>query len=66
MKGHKYIAWDFAYTPNGWVLIEGNWGQFLSQFATGKGLRKRFEKLMNNQNDGLQKSYKNYHIARFT
>lgn len=48
MKGHKYIAWDFAYTPNGWVLIEGNWGQFLSQFATGKGLRKRFEKLMNN------------------
>lgn len=48
MKGHKYIAWEFAYTPNGWVLIEGNWGQFLSQFATGKGLRKRFEKLMNN------------------
>lgn len=48
MKGHKYIAWDFAYTPNGWVLIEGNWGQFLSQFATGKGLRKQFEKLINN------------------
>lgn len=22
MKGHKYIAWDFAYTSKGWVLNE--------------------------------------------
>lgn len=48
MIGHKYIAWDFAYTSNGWVLIEGNWGQFISQFALDIGLRKRFENLMNN------------------
>lgn len=48
LKGHKYVAWDFAYTSTGWVLIEGNWGQFLSQFATGKGLKKEFVELMNN------------------
>lgn len=46
MGGHKYIAWDFAYTKNGWVLIEGNWGQFLSQFVTGIGLKEKFVKLM--------------------
>lgn len=48
LQGHKYVAWDFAYTSNGWVLIEGNWGQFLSQFVTGVGLKKQFVKLMNN------------------
>lgn len=47
MDGHKYIAWDFAYTPKGWVLIEGNWGQFLYQFALQIGIKKKFEKLMN-------------------
>ena len=48
LKGHKYVAWDFAYTSEGWALIEGNWGQFLSQFATGIGLKKDFLELMNN------------------
>lgn len=46
MGGHKYIAWDFAYTKNGWVLIEGNWGQFLSQFVTGIGLKEKFVNMM--------------------
>lgn len=40
----KYVAWDFALTPNGWVIIEGNWGQFVcNQSATGKGLRSIFD-----------------------
>ena len=33
---HKYIGWDFALTDNGWVLLEGNWGQFLCQQVSGK------------------------------
>ena len=47
MPKHKYIAYDFAHTDNGWVLIEGNWGQFLSQFPTGIGLKDLWLKYMN-------------------
>ncbi len=25
---HRYVAFDFALTDKGWMLIEGNWGQF--------------------------------------
>lgn len=46
MPDHKYIAFDFALTDNGWVLIEGNWGQFLWQYAMGKGLKSQFLQLM--------------------
>lgn len=46
MPEHKYIAYDFAHTNKGWVMVEGNWGQFLSQFASGKGLKKDFFKYM--------------------
>lgn len=38
-----YIGFDFAYTDKGWILIEGNWGQFLGQYATKEGIRKPFE-----------------------
>lgn len=44
---HKYIGWDFALTPNGWVLLEGNWGQFLCQQVSGqKPLKKKFISLI--------------------
>lgn len=44
---HKYVAFDFALTSTGWVLVEGNWGQFVCQQMTlKKGLKKTFEKLM--------------------
>ncbi len=47
MSDHLYIAYDFAYTSEGeWVLIEGNWGQFLSQIATQKGSKKSFSNLI--------------------
>ncbi len=44
--GHRYVGWDFALTKDGWVLIEGNWGQFLSEFTEGGGIRKQFDNLM--------------------
>lgn len=43
---HKYIGFDFALTPNGWVLVEGNWGNIPHQVCVGYGIRKDFERLM--------------------
>ena len=39
---HKYIGWDFALTDQGWVLIEGNWGQLVGQYATKVGVKDLF------------------------
>ena len=45
---HRYVGFDFALSNNGWILIEGNWGQLIgSQTATQVGVRYQFEKLMN-------------------
>lgn len=46
MPNHKYIAYDFAHTDNGWVMLEGNFGQFIGQFATKQGLKQKFHKLL--------------------
>ena len=47
MPNHKYIAYDFALTDKGWLMIEGNWGQYLcQQTATQKGIKKDFFKLL--------------------
>ena len=44
---HVYIAWDFALTDDGWVVIEGNWGQLLGQqTASQVGVRKQFHELV--------------------
>ena len=44
---HVYVAWDFALTDDGWVVIEGNWGQFLGQQTANQiGVRKQFHKLI--------------------
>jgi hypothetical protein len=44
---HKYVAFDFALTSKGWVLVEGNWGQVVcQQMSLNTGLRKGYEKLM--------------------
>lgn len=43
---HHYVGFDFALTDDGWVLIEGNWGQFTGQYCTHRGVRKEFYKLM--------------------
>lgn len=44
---YPYIGWDFALTPQGWVLIEGNWGQFLSEFVDHEGIKDKFDSLLN-------------------
>ena len=41
---HRYIGFDFALTDKGWVLIEGNWGQFVSQYNDKVGVKEQFEK----------------------
>lgn len=46
LRHHPYIGWDFAYTDNGWVLIEGDWGQFLNEFCDKEGIKEKFEKLI--------------------
>ena len=44
---HIYIAWDFALTDDGWVVIEGNWGQLLGQQTASQiGVRKQFHELI--------------------
>jgi hypothetical protein len=47
MPNHKYIAYDFALTKDGWVMIEGNWGQYVcQQTATKVGAKKKFKELI--------------------
>lgn len=49
MKHHKYIAYDFALTPKGWILIEGNWGQYLcQQTSTQEGVKNKYLELLKN------------------
>lgn len=43
---HKYIGWDFALTEKGWVVVEGNWGQLLSQYNDHIGLKRQFFELL--------------------
>lgn len=43
---HKYVGWDFALTNKGWTLIEGNWGQLVSQYNNHIGLKKQFFELL--------------------
>ena len=47
MPGHIYIGFDFAYTKEGWILIEGNWGQLVNQYVDKVGLKKQFMEYMN-------------------
>lgn len=45
---HKYIGFDFALTPKGWVVIEANWGHFAPlQVAIERGIKEDFIKIMN-------------------
>ena len=38
---YHYVGWDFALSKDGWVIVEGNWGYFISQYL-GKGAREAF------------------------
>lgn len=43
---HRYIGFDFALTDKGWVLIEGNWGQFIGQYNDKIGVKDLFVKYL--------------------
>ena len=48
MPKHIYVSWDFALTDGGWVLIEGNWGEFVCQQMTNnRGFKKDFLTFLN-------------------
>lgn len=53
---HKYVGWDFALSEKGWMLVEGNWGQFVSQYNDHIGLKKQFFELL-----GIKTIYFKYH-----
>ena len=38
-----YVGWDFALSDKGWMLVEGNWGQFLSEWADKEGIKEKFD-----------------------
>ena len=43
-----YVAFDFALSDKGWVIVEGNWGDWiLQQTSLEMGLRKEFTSLLN-------------------
>lgn len=47
-RAHKYVGFDFALTSKGWVVVEGNWGNFPHQLCVHHGIRAEYEKLMDN------------------
>ncbi len=41
---YPYVGWDFAFSKEkGWMLIEGNWGQFLSELVDREGIKRKFD-----------------------
>ena len=47
MPSVKYIGWDMAYSTKGWVLVEGNMGQFIVQQLVGrKGIKKEMDSIV--------------------
>lgn len=49
MPNHAYVSWDFALAEgDGWVLIEGNWGEFVCQQMTqNRGYKNEFIEYLN-------------------
>lgn len=42
-----YVAFDFALSAKGWVIVEANWGDFvLQQTALKRGLKKEFIQML--------------------
>ena len=46
-REHVYVAFDFALSDKGWMVVEGNWGEFIMQQTSLKrGLKKEFVRLL--------------------
>lgn len=43
IPSYPYVGWDFALTKTGWVLIEGNWGQFTTEYLDKEGVKEKFD-----------------------
>ena len=42
-----YVAFDFALSEKGWMIVEGNWGDFILQQASmNRGMRSEFMSLL--------------------
>ena len=42
-----YVGFDFALSKNGWVVVEGNWGDFvLQQTSLKRGMKQEFLQLL--------------------
>lgn len=49
-ENQVYVAFDFALSDKGWVVVEGNWGDWvLQQTSLETGLRKEFINLLNGE-----------------
>lgn len=45
-----YVAFDFALSENSWVVVEGNWGDWvLQQVSLERGFAKEFAALLNGE-----------------
>lgn len=48
---HVYVGFDVALSKNGWVIVEGNWGDLMcQQIGLKRGLRSEFIELLNDDN----------------
>lgn len=46
LPGLTFVGWDMALTPGGWVVVEGNKGEFFAeQIVLGRGLKKEFDRM---------------------
>jgi len=49
----RYVGWDMALTPKGWVLVEGNEnGEFLGQLVFNKPYKEMVNNLIGFEDDG--------------
>ena len=40
----RFIGWDFALTPDGWCVVEGNSkAEFVEQLTEGRGTKRELE-----------------------
>lgn len=46
---HHYVGWDLAFSRGQWLVIEGNWGQFLNQYVDKRGRKDEFLKYMSEE-----------------
>lgn len=47
----NYVGWDVAYSEKGWVIIEGNMGQFIGpQIVMQRGIKEDIENYKKNMN----------------